>query len=97
MKRELLYINSNCDNLPLSVAVFEPDGEIKGVVQFAHGMAEHKERYFGFMEYLAEAGYASVINDHRGHGDSVKSRDDLGYFYYDTTTYITKDVHQVTE
>ena len=97
MKRELLYINSNCDNLPLSVAVFEPDGEAKGVVQFAHGMAEHKERYFGFMEYLAEAGYASVINDHRGHGYSVKSRDDLGYFYDDTTTYITKDVHQVTE
>ena len=97
MKRELLIINSKCDNLPLSVAVFEPEGEVKGVVQFAHGMAEHKERYFGFMEYLAEAGYATIINDHRGHGSSVLSPDDLGYFYDETTTYITKDVHQLTE
>ena len=97
MKRELLIINSKCDNLPLSVAVFEPEGEVKGIVQFAHGMAEHKERYFGFMDYLAEAGYASIINDHRGHGGSVLSNDDLGYFYDETTTYITKDVHQLTE
>lgn len=97
MKRELLYINSNCDNLPLSVAVFEPEGEVKGIVQFVHGMAEHKERYFGFMEFLAEAGYASIINDHRGHGDSVKSTEDLGYFYDDTTTYIVKDTVQLTK
>ena len=97
MKRELLYINSNCDNLPLAVAVFEPEGEVKGIVQFAHGMAEHKERYFGFMEYLAEAGYASIINDHRGHGASVKSTDDLGYFYDETATYIVEDIHQLTE
>ncbi len=97
MKRELLIINSDCDNLPLSVAVFEPEGEVKGIVQFAHGMAEHKERYFGFMEYLAEAGYASIINDHRGHGGSVKSPEDLGYFYDETATYIVKDVHQLTK
>jgi len=96
MKREILTINSNCDNLPLSVAIFAPEGEVKGVVQFAHGMAEHKERYFGFMEYLAENGYASIINDHRGHGASVKDPEDLGYFYDETTTYIVKDVHQLT-
>ncbi len=97
MKKEILTINSNCDNLPLSVAVFEPEGEVKGIVQFAHGMAEHKERYFGFMEYLAEAGYASIINDHRGHGASVKNLEDLGYFYDDTTTYIIKDTVQLTK
>ena len=96
MKREILTINSNCDNLPLSVAVFAPEGEVKGVVQFAHGMAEHKERYFDFMEYLADKGYVSVINDHRGHGASVKTPEDLGYFYDETTTYIVKDVHQLT-
>lgn len=97
MKKEILTINSNCDNLPLSVAVFEPEGEVKGIVQFAHGMAEHKERYFGFMEYLAEAGYASITNDHRGHGASVKSEEDLGYFYDDSATYIVKDTVQLTE
>ena len=96
MKKELLFVNSNCDNLPLSVAIFEPEGEVKGIVQFSHGMAEHKERYFGFMEYLAERGYASIINDHRGHGGSVKCEDDLGYFYDETATYVVEDVHQLT-
>lgn len=96
MKKELLYIESKCDKLPLSIAIFEPEGEVKGIVQFAHGMSEHKERYFGFMEYLAEAGYVSIINDHRGHGGSVKNQEDLGYFYDETATYIVEDIHQLT-
>lgn len=96
MKREILTINSNCDKLPLSVAIFAPEGEVKGVVQFAHGMAEHKERYFGFMEYLAGKGYATIINDHRGHGASIKNPEDLGYFYDDSVTYIVEDTHQLT-
>lgn len=41
----------------------------KGVVQFVHGMAEHKARYFGTMTALANAGYACVIHNHRGHGN----------------------------
>ena len=53
---------------------------IKGVVQFSHGMAEHKERYYPLMEYLAANGFASAINDHRGHGESVRSKEDRGYF-----------------
>lgn len=96
MKKEYLTIDSACDGLPLSVAVFAPEGEVKGIIQFAHGMAEHKERYYGFMEYLAEQGYASAINDHRGHGGSVKSKEDLGYFYDETSDFIVEDLHQLT-
>ena len=36
----------------------DTDAEIKGIVQISHGMAEHKERYFPFMEYLVSKGYA---------------------------------------
>ena len=43
-------------------------GAPKALVQLAHGMAEHKGRYLPFMEYLAEHGYAVLVNDHRGHG-----------------------------
>ena len=46
MKNEILTINSQIDTLPLSVAVIAPEGDVKGVVQMAHGMAEHKARYF---------------------------------------------------
>lgn len=55
-------------------------GEVKAVMQIAHGMAEHKERYENFAEYLCSIGVAVYINDHLGHGESVASKDDLGYF-----------------
>ena len=44
-------------------------------------MCEHKERYIPIMEFLASKGFACIIHDHRGHGGSVKSEEDLGYFY----------------
>lgn len=97
MSQEILTLYSKCDGLPLSAAIFRPETETKGVVQISHGMAEHKERYFPFMEYLASQGYASVINDHRGHGDSIREKEDLGYFYDDTGTYIIEDLHQITQ
>lgn len=95
MKQEILTIHSSCDNLPLSVAMIYPEGDVKGIIQLVHGMAEHKERYFPFMEFLAEAGYATIMHDHRGHGDSVKAADDLGYFYDETGTYVVEDVRTV--
>lgn len=96
LKIETFTINSNVDSLPLSVCVVEPEGAPKALVQFAHGMAEHKERYLPFMEFLAENGYASIINDHRGHGASVKSPADLGYFYAGGADALVKDLHQLT-
>ncbi len=53
---------------------------IKAVFQIMHGMAEHLERYEDFAGYLNSQGYVVFINDHIGHGKSVKSDDDLGYF-----------------
>ncbi len=96
MLKEFLTIYSNCDGLPLSTAIFIPEEEVKGIVQISHGMAEHKERYFYFMEYLTERNYVVVINDHRGHGESVRDKDDLGYFYDESGEYIVKDLHQIT-
>ena len=96
MLKEFLTIYSNCDGLTLSTAIFIPEEEVKGIVQISHGMAEHKERYFSFMEYLTERNYVVVINDHRGHGESVRDKNDLGYFYDESGEYIVKDLHQIT-
>lgn len=89
-------IKSACDELMLDVLTIVPDGEIKGIVQISHGMAEHKERYIPFMEFLAQNGYVTVIHDHRGHGKSVKSKADLGYFYEENAEYVVEDLHQIT-
>lgn len=55
-------------------------GTVKGVVQIAHGMAEHSSRYASFAMELCRNGYAVFINDHLGHGKSVSSDEMLGYF-----------------
>lgn len=54
--------------------------ELKGVIQIAHGMAEHHERYEDFVDFLNSNGYAVYINDHLGHGKSVANDEELGYF-----------------
>lgn len=93
---ENLTLSSEHDGLALSVLTVLPDGAPRALVQFSHGMAEHKERYLPVVRFLADNGYGCVINDHRGHGASVKSADDLGYFYKDGGRGLVKDLHQLT-
>lgn len=57
-----------------------PDIQPRGVVQIAHGIAEHIERYDDFARFLAENGFVVFGNDHLGHGKSVGSEDELGFF-----------------
>ncbi|MCR5387811.1 MAG: lysophospholipase [Lachnospiraceae bacterium] len=96
-KNEYTHI-SKSDGLELSVLRIEPyDGaEIRGIVQLVHGMCEYKERYIPFMEFLAEHGFLTIIHDHRGHGKSIKSRDDLGYFYEGGYKALLEDIHEIT-
>ncbi len=52
----------------------------KAVIQLVHGMAEYVLRYEDFAAYLARRGYVVCGNDHAGHGFSVESDDERGYF-----------------
>lgn len=88
---------SKRDQLPLELAIIEPEGEAIGIIQLIHGMSEHKERYYDFMNYLSQQGYICAIHDHRGHGASVKDKSHLGYFYTNDITFIVDDAYLVTE
>lgn len=87
-----LKLKSNFDDLSLGVAFLPAQGTPKAIFQIVHGMAEHKERYYPFMEFLSEHGYACVIHDHRGHGESVKSEQDLGFMYDGGADAMVEDV-----
>ena len=58
----------------------DPDETPRGIVQIAHGIAEYALRYDAFAEFLAQNGFVVVANDHLGHGQSICSEDDLGFF-----------------
>lgn len=44
MQEEKIRIISKVDDLELDCLLVMPEGEVKAVVQLAHGMNEHKER-----------------------------------------------------
>ena len=73
-----------------------PDVRPVGILQFSHGMTERKERYLEIMKRFAEKGYVCIINDHRGHGESVKSENDFGYFYENGAKAVVEDLRQIT-
>ena len=95
LKKEL--ISSGYDGLSLEIEMICPGKAPKAVVQFSHGMTEHKERYEDFMGFLSENGYACVIHDHRGHGKSVRDEADLGFFYTEDASAISDDLYMVTK
>ncbi len=71
------YVNS-LGGGKLHVCRWIPAGEVKGVVQIVHGIAEHVMRYDPLANYLNGLGYAVVAADHMGHGGSVCDETPLG-------------------
>ena len=62
---------------------FEPsnsDTAINATLLIVHGMAEHSGRYAEFAQFLADHGVAVATYDQLGHGKTVKSAKDLGFF-----------------
>ena len=97
MQTQTFTLNASFDGLTLHILVAEPQGEAKGVVQILHGMCEYKERYLPLMQHFTENGFIVVCHDQRGHGDSVKDKKDLGYFYEKKAQGIIQDAVDVTK
>ena len=72
------------------------DDEIKAILQISHGMVEFIERYTVFAEYLTNHGYLVVGHDHIGHGQSVASKADWGYFCEENPSdIVVADMHKL--
>lgn len=88
---------SNDGKTAVHAVKWMPDsGEYKAILQITHGMVEFIERYEPFAEFLTEKGYMVVGHDHIGHGQSVASQDDWGYFCEGTPSDIlVEDMHKL--
>ena len=70
---------SSADGLEIATYSWTQAGDSpKGVVQIAHGLAEHAMRYDRFATALNGAGFVVYAIDHRGHGRT--GQDNLGDF-----------------
>lgn len=107
--KEFEFLSSN-KYVDIHGKMWIPDTEIRAVVQISHGMAEHIERYGDFAGFLAKNGILVVGNDHMGHGKSINTEDDLGYFAipvkgihgrkkekYSSSSLTVKDLHHITK
>lgn len=80
IKKDAYYMSSTGIN-KIHCCIWQDDEtEPKGVFQIAHGVSEHIERYAPLAEFLAKQGYIVCGNDHLGHGKSVESNEDFGFF-----------------
>ena len=78
--KEISYPSSDKKNT-IHAELYLPDGvEIRGVLQISHGMIDYVARYEGMADFLASEGYVLAGNDHLGHGKSVASDEDFGFF-----------------
>lgn len=92
---ERFTLESGYDGLTIAAGVCRPATKPWAVIQFVHGMCGCKERFEAVMDYFAERGIACIASDHRGHGESVKETDDLGYFYSGGYKALVSDVRAV--
>ena len=90
------YFDS-CGKGKIHFCKWTPDGEIKGILQIVHGIAEFVERYDDFANYLNTQGYLVVAEDHMGHGASIEGGSTQGFFHggwfaaVDDTMQLMKD------
>lgn len=88
-------LKSEIDGLNIAVGVCAPERPV-AVLQLSHGMCGNKERYKELMEYMQAHDIVCIASDHRGHGDSIRSLDDLGYMYKGGYKALVADLRMVT-
>lgn len=94
-KRNFTY-PSNDNRTEIYAKMWIPEGKPSAILQISHGMVEYIDRYDDFASYLAQRGILVVGNDHLGHGRSVHSRKDLGFFEEKNgNRVLLKDIHRL--
>ena len=74
-----------------------PDGQVRAIVQLSHGMVEFIDRYKPLAKYLAARGILVTGHDHLGHGGSIRTKADYGYFAQpDGNRAVLDDLHAMT-
>lgn len=95
IKKEFSF-PSACKTTSIHALSYIPDVPVKGILQITHGMVEYIERYEEFANYLTSYGFLVTGHDHLGHGASVNSPEEWGYFCEKKgNEVLLEDIHQL--
>ena len=97
MKKVEFSFRSYNDLANIRAVKYLPEGDIKAILQIGHGMVEFIDRYDDFCKFLCDKGFLVVGNDHLGHGGSVNSKDEWGYFGDNGNQTLIEDMHKLEE
>ena len=78
MLAENFYLTAS-DGTGIAVHRWKTENKPRAIIQLSHGMAEFAMRYDRFAQAAAAKNYAVFAADHRGHGETAGSLDELGY------------------
>lgn len=92
-KTEFYY--PSCDEIhDIHAIVWKPEGDVRAMMQISHGMTEYIERYEEVAEYMTARGILVFGNDHLGHGLSVMTEEEWGFFASgDAGEKVVRDLH----
>lgn len=94
-KQNFYFKSTNKETKVHGICWIPENGKVRAVLQIVHGMVEYVDRYDDFARFLCAQGIAVVGDDHLGHGDSVASQDDWGYFGDNGFVCIVNDVRKI--
>lgn len=94
IKKEYTFLSSNKKTQIHAITCLPKNGKFTRILQMIHGMFEYIERYLPFFEYLTTKGFIIVGHDLLGHGQSINTKEDLGYFGEpNPDDLLTQDIH----
>lgn len=94
MKEVFLFLSKDGKTHIHAVRWIPEDGRYSAILQITHGMVEFIERYEPLALFLNRKGFMVVGHDHLGHGESVNTADDWGYFAPENAAEILiEDMH----
>ncbi len=69
---------SSPGNVTVAAYCWRPEGTPRAIAQIVHGMGEYALRYAPLVDALLGEGYVVYAHDHRGHGNTAQSAEELG-------------------
>ena len=96
IKKDFTFLSSDNKTNIHAIVCYPQNGQFNRILQMIHGMLEYIDRYLPFFEYLTTKGFIVVGHDHLGHGQSINSKEDLGYFGEpNPNTLVIQDIHSL--